>query len=193
MRPPQAISSRLVRLLMGLLSIGLLVAWSGIAAWAQGKAPATKVPSPSPQAKAGHSAPAKKPPISYVPDSTVLAKVNDKTIRAHDYVLAYFSSYPEYRPRPDSAGRVEFLETMIKKEVIARVARDAKRPLDVTDRGTLQTFTLRALSNVLYQRAVLDSVQVDEASVDSIYEQMKRRLHLQRIRFGSRTTAERIR
>src|SRR5262245_43414857 len=172
----------------------LVLTMLGMCAWAAakpGQAPAgtkTKAPAPaSTKAKASGSG------SYYLPDSVVLARVNDRVIRVKDYIHAFFNTSPEFRPHADSLGRRKFLETMIQQEIIAKVARDAKRPETMEDRGVMKTYSTRAYSNVLYKREVLDSVRVTEADIDSIMAQMRRRLHLQRMRFGSRQTAERIR
>ena len=185
------------RLAGAVLACGLL-AWSWAAAGAEDRArppgattarPGVKPPSPP--ASRGNVAP--RAALEYLPDSTILARVNDRGIRVKDFVLAYFRTSPDHRPRPDSAGRAEFLETMVTKEVIARVARAAKRPEGYEDRGIMRAYSQRVLSNVLYQRSVLDSVRVSEADADSIAAQMRRQLRLDRMRFGSRQTAERVR
>jgi hypothetical protein len=129
----------------------------------------------------------------FLPDTTVLARVNDTAIRVRAYVAGYFSSI-ESRPSPDSAGRVEFLNTMINKEVLAHVARAVNKPLSFEDRHLMREHTQRTLSNVLFQRTVIDSVRVPaETEIRKVYEQMRRELHLQRMLFSDRAQAERVR
>ena len=132
-------------------------------------------------------------PTSYLPDSAVLARVDGRAIRVKDYVERYFNSYVEFRPSGDSTGRHKFLQTMIDKEIIAKVARAAKRPETFEERGVMKAHTQRVLGNILFKRAVSDSVRVSEDEVRAVYEQMKRELHLGRIGFGTRQTAERMR
>lgn len=130
----------------------------------------------------------------FLPDTTVLGRMNDRVIRIRDFVDTYYASYAEYRPRPDSAGRAQFLNTMIDKEVLARVARQAKRPVGFEDRMVMAEHTTRVLSNVLFQRAVLDSVpEPSEAEIRHIYDQLGYELHLQVIVVRERETAERVR
>lgn len=130
----------------------------------------------------------------FLPDTTVLGRMNDRIIRIRDFVSTYYASYAEYRPQPDSAGRAQFLNTMIDKEVLAHVARQAKRPMGFEDRMVMAEHTTRVLSNVLFQRAVLDSVpEPGEAEIRRIYDQLAWELHLQVIVVRERETAERLR
>src|SRR4051812_21961249 len=78
------------------------------------KPAATKSPAPAkaPRAPAG-------PTLS---DSTVLARVDDRKVLVADFNDAYFASDPQYRPHPDSLGRVEFLNSMVNKEVLGITA-----------------------------------------------------------------------
>jgi parvulin-like peptidyl-prolyl cis-trans isomerase-like protein/PPIC-type peptidyl-prolyl cis-trans isomerase-like protein len=130
----------------------------------------------------------------FLPDTTVLGRMNDRVIRIRDFVETFYSSYAEYRPRPDSAGRVQFLNTMIDKEVLAQVARQAKRPMGFEDRMVMAEHTTRVLSNVLFQRMVLDSIpEPSEAEIRRIYDQYAYELHLQVIVMRERDAIERVR
>jgi hypothetical protein len=130
----------------------------------------------------------------FLPDTVILARVNDRVIRVGEFVERYFNSYAEYRPRPDSAGRVEFLNNMINKEVLAIVARQAKGRETFEDRILMREHTQRVLSNVLFQRAVLDSVrEPSEEEIRKIYAQLRYELRLQIIVMAGREQAERVR
>jgi len=130
----------------------------------------------------------------FLADSAALAQVNDKVIRVRDFVESYFTSYAEFRPPPDSAGRVQFLNNMINKEILAHVARRAGRAEAFEDRVKLRDHSQRVLANVLFQRAVLDSlVEPSEEEIDHAYRQAGYELRLQRIAFAERPTAERVR
>lgn len=130
----------------------------------------------------------------FLPDTTVLGRVNDRVIRIRDFVDTYYSSYAEYRPGADSAGRAQFLNTMIEKEVLAHVARQARRPMGFEDRMVMAEHTTRVLSNVLFQRAVLDSIaEPTEAEIRRIYDQHAYELHLQVMVIREREVAERVR
>ena len=118
----------------------------------------------------------------FLPDSAVLARVGDRVVRVSDYVDAYFASYAVYRPRPDSLGRVEFLTSMVNKEVLALTALAIDRPMGFEDRATMRDYTERVLSNVLYRRAVLDSIEVTDDDVQRVYAQygwQRRYRHIQ--------------
>src|SRR5262249_12283244 len=64
----------------------------------------------------------------FLPDTALLVRVEDRVTRVHDFVDAYFGSYAEYRPKPDSAGRVEFMNSIINKEVLGLTALASNRP-----------------------------------------------------------------
>ena len=129
----------------------------------------------------------------FLPDTVQLARVADRVIRVRDYVESYFSSYAEYRPRPDTAGRLEFLNSMINKDVLGLTALAINRPFGFEDRVTMREHSQRVYSNILYQRAILDSVTVSEEELKKIYPQHQWALHLRHILFTSRSDAEKVR
>jgi parvulin-like peptidyl-prolyl cis-trans isomerase-like protein/PPIC-type peptidyl-prolyl cis-trans isomerase-like protein len=130
----------------------------------------------------------------FLPDTVVLASVNDRVIRVGEFIDRYFKSYAEFRPPSDSTGRVEFLNSMIKKEVIGNVARRANRTESFEDRIVMREHTERVLSNVLFRRAVLDSVvEPSEEAIRRIYAQTGFELHLQVIVNPDLQQAERVR
>ncbi len=133
------------------------------------------------------------PEAQFLPDTTVLLRVDDRAVTARDFVETYFNSWAEYRPRADSAGRVQFLEQIVNKEVMGHVARRADRPLEFEDRVAMREHTERALSNVLYQRMVLDSVHVTDADLEALRQQYSCEKHLKHILFADQLTAERVR
>ena len=162
------------------------------AAPAAGSAAAPQ-PAPTRSARPKTWSPVASDTSRYLPDTTVLATVNDKVIRVHDLVWAYYAAMPNARPDADSAGRVEFLNTMINKEVLARVAREAHRPETFEDRSVMREHTERVLANVLLQRTVLDSVHIEEADVQHAAMQEGYELRLRRLFFRDRAQAQRIR
>lgn len=129
----------------------------------------------------------------FLPDSAVLGRVNDRVFHVRDFREGWFSSYAQTRPRPDSAGRVEFLRSMANKEVLAYTAMQINKPLEFQDRAQLREHTQRVLSNVAFQRLVADSVKITEDEVRHAYEQTGYQLHIQHIQFEDRATAERVR
>jgi hypothetical protein len=128
-----------------------------------------------------------------LPDTFVLARVGPRVIRVADYVNAYFAAYAPDRPRPDSLGRVEFLNIMVNKEVLGQTALAINRPMGFEDRLVLRGHTERLLSNALYKRFVLDSVTVNEDDVRKAHAQYGWENRYQRIKFESPITADRAR
>jgi peptidyl-prolyl cis-trans isomerase C len=146
-----------------------------------------------PLAPARPSMAAPAAPKGFLPDSVVLARVNGNAIRVKDYVASYFRGSPEFRPNADSTGRVEFLGTLIDKEVLAQTARETKRTLGFEQRLKMREDTETALANALFQRAVLDSATVTDDEVQRAYETYKYDKHLQQIMLDDRATADRVR
>jgi parvulin-like peptidyl-prolyl isomerase len=132
-------------------------------------------------------------PGTFLPDSAILARVGDRVVRVRDFVVGYFSTPGTVRPPADSAGRVEYLQTLIKKEILGQTARAINPPLTFEDRAIMRETRERALANVLYQRSVLDSVSVTDDDVLKEYENYKSALRVQHILFDDRETAERVR
>lgn len=129
----------------------------------------------------------------FLPDSAVIARVDSRVIHAADFVEAYFAQYPEYRPAPDSTGRVSFLNSLIHKHVLGLASQTTGRELGFEDRLALRTHTQRTLSNAVYQRYVLDSVRVEESEVKAFYETQRYTQHFRQILFVDRATAAKVR
>lgn len=129
----------------------------------------------------------------FLPDTAVLATVAGRPITAGQFVGDYFDVYAPVRPKTDAEGRAEFLQTLIDKLVLGEVVRPLPFNPGFEQRTTLRAYTARVLSNVLYQRAVLDSSAPSEAMLRDFYEKMKQEVRVQRIRFTSPTMAERVR
>ena len=117
----------------------------------------------------------------FLPDSALLGRVDERRITAGEFVETYFNAYAPDRPEQDSSGRVEWLNSMVNKEVLAKVAKKANRPFTFEDRQALRERTQRVLSNMLFIRAVLDSVRVTEADVKALYQQLGTEYHLRRM------------
>jgi peptidyl-prolyl cis-trans isomerase C len=129
----------------------------------------------------------------FLPDTVVLARVNEREYTVREYVYSFYGSYAEDRPQPDSAGRVEFLNTLINRDVLGRTARSAGYKLGFEDRAVMRETRERALSNILYMRVVVDSAVVTEAEIQRVYEQYKYTQHLRHIQFADQATADRVR
>ena len=129
----------------------------------------------------------------FLKDSVALARVNDRVLRVREYINAYYDSYAQDRPGSDSLGRAEWLNSMINKEVVATIARRANYSFGYEERLVMRQHTERVLSNVLFQRAVLDSVEIGEDELRERYERLKTESHLRHIVFADRALAERVR
>lgn len=190
------------------VAVGLVMLWSATVLAAAKAPPAGKPPAPwKPPAStaAPATAPAQAPRKSpvyvggvydtgqFLPDTTVLARVDDRAIRIGRYVDAFFASYAPTRPRPDSLGRVEFLSSMVNKEIMALTALAVGRPPGFEDRVTLRSHTERVLANVLYQRAVLDSVTVTEDDLRRVHAQYGWQAHFRHILMDDVNAAESVR
>jgi len=166
-------------------------------------APAKKAAAPA-KATAGAKAPIHNTPAPayyggsedrsrYLPDSTVIARVADRTFRFREFIDEYFYSFAEFRPKSDSLGRVEFLNTLVNKSVLGLTANEIQRPLNFEDRTQLREFKRRVTNNTLFQRYVIDSIQVSEDEVRRIYDQYKVNVHIRHIQFESLPLAQRVR
>jgi len=129
----------------------------------------------------------------YIPGDAILAKVDDRAITAREFVDAYFNSLIEYRPKADSAGLHEFLNSMVNKEVLARLASKVDKPMTFEDRHELRTHGERVLSNVLFQRMVLDSIHITRADVARAHEQFMVQIRLRQIVVPDEASAGKIR
>jgi len=148
-----------------------------------------------PAAKSATSGTAAKPAAarSMLPDTTVIARVENRVIRVRDFNEKYFDSDPQVRPGQDSLGRVEFLNSMVNKNVLGLTALATKYELGFEERAMLREHTQRVLANVLYQRMVIDSVGVTDADVVKAHELFKFDVRLKHILFADRASAERVR
>src|SRR6185503_16865707 len=163
-----------------------LRAWLALGTLALCVSPAARALAQSKAAKASE-------PQSSLPDTTILALVDQRVIRADEYVRSYFDVMPDFRVNPDSAGRIEFLNTLIDKEVMGRVARSAGYQLSFENRLLMRQTRERLLSNMLFQRFVADTIHVSDEQVRRVYEQYGRELHLRQITFYDPESAEETR
>ena len=169
-------------------------------------APAKSAPAPATTPTAGTPAPptSERPRYGrlingvpdtgqFLPDTTMLGRVNEHRITVGDYVSSYFNAYAEDRPGPDSLGRVAFLNAMINKEVLGRTARAAGYQPTFEDRSVMREYEERLCSNILYLREVYDSSAIDPGDVERVYQQFGYELHVRHILFADQITAERVR
>ncbi len=126
-------------------------------------------------------------------DKDVLARVGDRKITVYDFRDRYFSSYYAYRPSSDSAGRVQFLNSLIDKEILGLTARKVAKPLDFNDRTSLRELNNTALANAFFDRTIGDSVRVTESEIQHVYDQYKWTTHFRHILVADRRTAAAVR
>jgi hypothetical protein len=129
----------------------------------------------------------------FLPDSVWLLRVGPRVTTVHDFVESWFTSYPEYRPAPDSAGRVQFLNSLLHKDVLGMTALALNRPLQFEDRLALTETRQRSLASATYQRFVADSIVVTDAEVRTMWESFKWLQHFRHILVADRITADRVR
>lgn len=129
----------------------------------------------------------------FLADTTWLVRVNDRVTTAREFVGLWFASHPEYRPSPDSLGRVEFLRSLINRDVMGLTALRLNPELGFEDRLTLRTFQQATLSNAVFQKLVLDSVKVSDDELMDLWHQYSYVQHFRHIVFDDRATAERVR
>ena len=129
----------------------------------------------------------------FLPDSVWLLRVGPRVTTVGDYVRNWFSSYPEYRPAQDSAGRVQFLTSLLHKDVLAMTALALNRPLGFEDRLALRETRQRSLAGATYQRFVSDSVKVTDAEARAQWESYKWQQRFRHIQVADRMTADRVR
>ncbi len=123
----------------------------------------------------------------------VLATVAGRPVTVERFIGDYFDVYAPIRSKTDSAGRAEFLQTLVDKLVLGEVVRPLPFAPGFEQRTTLRAYRDRVLSNVLFQRAVLDSSSPSEQDLREFYEKMKQEVRVQRIRLISPSAAERLR
>jgi len=76
---------------------------------------------------------------------------------------------------------------------VGTVARRLNPSFGYEERLVMREHTQRALSNVLFKRAVLDSVEVSEDEIRTRYERLKTQYHLRHIMLADRALADRVR
>jgi len=129
----------------------------------------------------------------FIPDSTLVARVDEKRFTVLDFCWNYYNAFPTDRPKPDSLGRVEFLNTLVNKEVLGRTAERVGYDIGYEGRIQMREESQRVISNVLFRRAVIDSVVVTEDDIQRVYRQFQTALRVHRILFADHATAERVR
>jgi hypothetical protein len=182
--------------LRSLAALGLLMC---LLAWAQALAQnppqpaAASASSPAGAYKPGPTINGIRDTGQYLPDTAVIGRVDGRLFRVLEFRERWFASYFLDRPKTDSAGRCEFLQSMVNKEVLAALAREVNRPLTFEDRAVLRDTRQRLLSNVTFARLVSDSTRFTTEEVRNLYGLGNFRYHVQRIVTDAPATAERAR
>jgi len=156
----------------------------------------TPVPTEAPAKIEGLST-SRAPSVEHGPflsDTFVICTVGPRRTTVGDYVRLYFDSYMPDRPGQDSVGRATFLQNLVTRDILALVAQKQNRPFAFEDRAQLRETEERALSNALYQSAVLESLQVSDEDVAKEYEStFQYEFRLRHIKFADLPTAQRTR
>jgi len=133
------------------------------------------------------------PPGGWLPDTAVICRVGPRRTTAKNFVDAYFDAYVPDRPGQDSLGRVQFLQSLVNKDVLGMTALEINRPFDFEDRLTMREYANRIYSNVLYRKEVLERVRVSDEQVKQAYEMFKAKIRVRRIVVSQRAAAEALR
>jgi hypothetical protein len=129
----------------------------------------------------------------FLPDSAVIGHIDERIFRVFEFRERWYAAYMLDRPKTDSAGRFEFLNSMVNKEVLAALAREVNRPFTFEDRAKVREVQQRMLSNAVFARLVADSARVTRDEVQHIYDQGRLRLHVQHIVADDPATVEHAR
>ena len=187
------------------LSATLLLVSVPLAAKAPVKAPApppakAKAAAPAPPADAAH--PPRKvirlvngvpDTATYLPDTTVIAIVGDRVERIGDFKRGWFNAWVPDLPASDSAGRAQFLSSMVSRDLLALEAHRLQVPLGFEDRLALREHRQRVLGGLLFRRAVLESVSVSNEEVDHAYDNYRYDILARHILFDDELTAAKVR
>jgi hypothetical protein len=152
---------------------------------ALGVTPSRAAGASSPAAPAGGKPGAEQ----YLPNRTLLARVNDRRISVLDFRTFYFVSDPQIRPKGDSLGRAEFLSNMVRKEILGLAARSAGYTFNFEDRAALREARATMLSNRLFETGVLDVPPLSDDSLKVLYELAKSELRMRVLQFPDEASA----
>ncbi len=183
------------------LWVTLVIVMAAAAARLDAATPAPKkTTSPAVSAAEKPRLPKKRRPVrvdagdrAILTDKDVLARVGDRRITVFDFRERYYASFHLYRPAADSAGRVQFLNSLVEKEILGLTALRIGKPLDFNDRATLRELTNTALANAFFDRTIGDSVKVSDEEILAVYDQYQWETHFRHILFADRKTATAVR
>jgi peptidyl-prolyl cis-trans isomerase C len=132
-------------------------------------------------------------PAVQLPDSAVIARVDTRPITVYDFRERWFSSDPTARPHMDSLGRVEFLHSLVDKEVLSLEALKAGTRLTPSDEWSLRGYEEKLLTLRLYQLRVEEPGTPTEQQMHAIHDLMGWRMRLRYLLFADRETAQGVR
>ena len=168
------------------LALGVVVSASGRAAPPGGIAPRTES---DPQVISS-AAPREGAPLA---DTVTLARVGDRITRVRDFTFYWFNAWPPDLPEPDSAGRAEFLASIVSRDLMALEAARLNIPVTFEDRLAIREYRQRMLGNILYRRVVVDSVRISEEDVKRHWESFRYEVRASHILFRDEETAQQVR
>ncbi len=117
-----------------------------------------------------------------VPDSTLLARVGSRTITAGLYIDNWVAGNALTRPAAaDSAGRRQFLDILVNRELLRLAALEHPHPLDFADQTQLAEWREEALRNALYKKLVADSVVITDDDIRHMHAIKSTLLRIRRI------------
>ena len=129
----------------------------------------------------------------FLPDSAFILRVGPRVTTAGGFIREWYQSYPEFRPAPDSAGRAQFIQTIVNRDVLGMTALALNRPLVFEDRITLRETRQRSLTGAVFQRLVADSVKVEDAEIRRLWDSYNFAQRLRHILVEDRNGADRVR
>src|SRR5206468_2051533 len=129
----------------------------------------------------------------FLADSVWLLRVGPRVTTAGRFVEDYFASYPEYRPAQDSLGRVQFLQSILNKDVLGLTAVALDHPLGFEDRLAIREARERALARAVYRRFVSDSVKTTEQELRAQWETYGWDQHVRHLLLADRNAADKVR
>src|SRR5262245_52582266 len=141
---------------------------------------ASAAPTPGTPAPAGGT---------YLPDSFVVLRVDDRAVTVREYLEKWFNTWPEDRPTTDSTGRVQFLHTLVNQRLRADAAKKANPALTFEQRSQLRAYQNHFMAYVLRLRTVDDSVQVTPEDMERIRLGARSECRYQLFVFEDRATA----
>ncbi len=129
----------------------------------------------------------------FLADSVWLLRVGPRVTTVREYLESWFTSYPEFRPSQDSLGRVQYLNTLMNRDVLGLTAMAQERALGFEERLAIRETRQRSLASAVYKRFVTDSVKVSDAEVRTMWETYQWLQHFRHILVKDRNLAERVR